>query len=253
MDEFKDHFSGDAEGYARFRPTYPDGLFDWLASLAKGHELAVDAACGTGQASLGLTSHFDLVVGLDASSAQISRCPATEGVRFRVARAESTGLPEDSTDLLTVAQALHWLDLGAFYPEARRILRPGGLLAAWTYERFQTGAAPVDRIIDEFYEDQLGPFWPPERRHVAAGYQDLPFPFEEITAPAMEMTAEWNLEQVMGYLGTFSAVGRLVAAGHPDPLPRLNRRLLAHWESTHRVVWPIRIRAGRMPCPNSGG
>jgi len=244
---FKDHFSSDSGGYARFRPGYPEGLFSWLARIAPGREQAVDVACGSGQATRFLGRHFSRVVGLDASAEQVDQCRPEPGLEYRVARAEETGLEPDSADLVTVAQALHWFDLDRFYPEAGRILKPGGVLAAWTYERFETGDEAIDRIVDHFYRDLLGPYWPPERVHVEAGYADLPFPFREISPPALEMKADWNLDQLIGYLGTWSAVARYRQAGNPDPLPDLAARLRAHWPESRPVVWPLRIRAGHNP------
>jgi ubiquinone/menaquinone biosynthesis C-methylase UbiE len=104
---FKDHFSDASAHYAEFRPTYPDSLFAWLASLCNEHECAWDCATGSGQAASGLAKHYKQVVATDASSEQIIHASGTDNVSFRVASAEASWLASHSVDLITVAQAAH--------------------------------------------------------------------------------------------------------------------------------------------------
>ena len=109
---------------------------------------------------------------------------------------------------MTVAQALHWFDVTAFYAEAARVARPGALLAVWNYPRPQFVDAELDRRFFAFYSQVVGPYWPPERRHIEAGYKTLPFPFEEIETPQFGLELDWNLEQVAGYVSSWSATAR---------------------------------------------
>jgi ubiquinone/menaquinone biosynthesis C-methylase UbiE len=129
---FKDHFSRLAAQYAEFRPRYPGALFDLLARVGPARELAWDCACGSGQATLDLVERFGSVVATDASAQQIAAAKPHPRVEYRVARAEDSGLESKSVDVITVAQSLHWFDRPAFYAEARRVLRPHGVLAVWT-------------------------------------------------------------------------------------------------------------------------
>jgi SAM-dependent methyltransferase len=215
MSTFKDHFSANAIGYAASRPDYPAELFAFLAGTVDRHELAWDCATGNGQAARGLAAHFRAVVATDASARQIENALPRRGVSYRVAPAEMSGLAAASVDLLTVAQAVHWFDLPLFYAEVERVLRPGGVLALWCYERLRVDPA-IDPLIESFYMDTLGPYWPPERRWVESGYRDLPFPFAELPVPAFEMRAEWTLDQVLGYVATWSALQAYRAALHQD-------------------------------------
>jgi hypothetical protein len=126
------------------------------------------------------------------------------------------------------------------------VLAPGGAVAAWTYEKFRVDAA-VDAVVDAFYRDVVGPYWPPERRYVEQGYRTLPFPWDEIPAPEFELETDWDLAQVLGYLGSWSSVQRYKDALGDDPLRRLEAPLAEAWgaAAVRRVRWPIHMRAGR--------
>lgn len=244
---FKDYFSAVAAGYARFRPRYPGELFADLAAAGPGRVLAWDCATGNGQAALGLADHFERVVATDASAAQLAQAAPHARVTYRVAGEDGSGLEDGSADLVSVAQALHWLDLSAFYAEARRVLKPGGMLAAWCYD-----LGSIDPAMDErmrwFAYELLGPYWAPERRHVMAGYHDLPFPFEEQPFPQRQMRHELTLQEVGGMLDTWSALARYRAARGEDPLPAFLAELEPRWgpPGTRRLLsWPLRGRLGR--------
>ncbi len=203
----KDHFSGHADRYEAFRPSYPESLFAYLASLCLTRELAWDCATGNGQAAVALAPYFRNVVATDASRKQIDQARQREHIRYLVAPAEDVPLESASVDLVSVAQALHWLDLPRFYAEVRRVVRPGGILAVWCYE-LHSITPEVDAVIRRFYTDIVGSYWPPECRLVEEGYQTLPFPFDELTPPGFQMTQSWDLAHLMGYLDSWSATQR---------------------------------------------
>ncbi|MCW8908591.1 MAG: class I SAM-dependent methyltransferase [Sedimenticola sp.] len=244
---FQDHFSGQADSYAHYRPGYPSTLFDYLADRAPARTLAWDCATGSGQAACELAKRFRKVIASDASQAQIDAAISCTGVEYRVARAEQSGLDTASVDLVTVAQALHWFDLEAFYREVERILRPSGLLAVWSYNLLRINP-PVDRLIDRFYRETLADYWPPERKQVEEGYAEIDFPFRaEADLPCFDMSTEWSLPQLIGYLGTWSATSRYREATGQDPLQPLAAELQGIWgeaETRHRVRWPLSLRLG---------
>lgn len=249
-ESFVDHFAPVAGAYAAHRPRYDEALFDWLAGLAPRRTLAWDCGAGSGQATHPLAERFDRVIGTDASAGQLSSAPAHARIEWRVAPAERSGLPAASADLVTVAQALHWFDVPAFYAEVDRVLVPRGVLAVWTYNRHQTDDPAVDQVVDRFYADTIGPYWPPERRMVEAGYRTLPFPYPELPAPPFRMEARWSLADLLGYIGSWSAVARYRVARGTDPLAPLARELESLWgdpAATRRVRWDLTVRAGRRP------
>ena len=245
---FADHFSGHAADYAQARPTYPDALFAWLAAQCPRHEAAWDAGCGNGQASVALGARFAVVHATDPSAAQVAAAAPHPHVRYAVEAAEACSLPDASMDLVTVAQALHWFDQAAFHAQVARVLRPDGLFAAWTYER-STVNPVVDAVFAKVYVDELDAWWPPERRHVAAGYATLPFPYEPVAAPTMSLHCDWNLAQYLAYLHSWSACQRRLKAEGFDAVAAYADRFAAAWgdpETVRTVTWPFTIKAGRL-------
>lgn len=248
MSRFADHFSRAPDAYAVYRPTYPAALFAWLAEVAPARERAWDCATGSGQAALALASHFAQVIATDASAAQVSQVPGDVRVQRAVMTAEAAALPAASMSLVTVAQALHWFDRPRFYAEVRRVLAPGGVVAVWRYGLTRIAPA-IDAVVDHFYRETVGAYWPAERAIVEAGYGTLEFPFDELAAPAFAMEARWTLAQLAGYLGTWSAVGRYRAATGTDPLPAFVEALAPAWGDAgarQLVRWPLEVRAGRV-------
>lgn len=249
MKPYADHFSRLASGYAECRPRYPDTLFDYLGQSVRRRELAWDCAAGSGQATVPLARLFRRVVATDASAPMLDQAPRHPRIEYRVAVAESSGLRDKSVDLVTVAQALHWLDLAPFYVEVDRVLRPDGILAVWTYGSPYLENRAIDRVLERFYREIVGPYWPPERSYVESGYKTLPFPFAEIAAPPFDMEAHWSLAQLLGYIRTWSATQRYRETVGTDPVEQLGADLARDWgnpEGTRRVRWPLSVRVGRV-------
>jgi SAM-dependent methyltransferase len=243
---FKDHFSAHAADYAKFRPEYPLELFEYLASLLRTRERAWDCATGNGQAARGLAKHFREVIATDASAEQLEKAAPIRNVSYRAASAEENGLPDKTIDLLTVAQALHWLDLELFFNEAKRVLRPGGVIAVWAYTLLKI-APKTDIVLDHFYYETIAPFWPPERLIVDDRYRGIEFPFAEMMPPKFHVEADWNLDQLLGYIRTWSATRRFTSARGFDPVSELEREILPEWgerEQKRVVLWPLHLRVG---------
>lgn len=241
---FKDHFSGHARDYAAHRPGYPAELFEFLASQCRAHELAWDCGTGNGQAARSLTKWFERVVATDASSEQIATAEPADRVEFYVAPAEASALPAASVDLVTVAQALHWFNIERFFDEARRVLKPGGVLACWSYHHCSVNAE-IDPLIEAVFA-AVEDYWPPERDIVENRYRDVLLPFHEFAAGPFSLSLSWTADLLVNYMRTWSASRRYLLATGQDPVGQYAAELRARWgESPRKVTWPIILRAGR--------
>ncbi|MGB5345242.1 MAG: class I SAM-dependent methyltransferase [Woeseia sp.] len=241
---FKDHFSGHATAYASARPRYPQALTDFLADCCETRQTAWDCATGNGQAALLLAQRFQQVFATDASARQIAAASPHERVTYHVAAAEASALPANSVDLVTVAQALHWFDIERFFAEVARVLRPGGVLAAWCYGLCQVNAA-VDRVVLDLY-DELDEWWPAERQIVNSGYSDIALPFTAIDCPVFTMRLDWTADDMLAYLATWSATQRCRAATGREPVRDIALALRAAWGGGQRAAhWPLFLKASR--------
>lgn len=244
---FADHFSGVASSYVRSRPRYPAPLFEWLAARSPARDLAWDAGCGNGQASVALAGRFARVVATDASARQVAEAEPHPRVSYRVARAEEGPGEAGPFDLVTVAQALHWLDLPRFYDAVRAVARPGTLVAAISYGPVRTESREVNAVLKRFDRElHARGHWPPERRLVDEGYAGVPFPFARVPSPDFAMEAEWPLAALRDYVDTWSAVARLRAAGDDELLEGFRRDARAAWGDveTCGIRWPLTVLAG---------
>ncbi|MCW5932775.1 MAG: methyltransferase domain-containing protein [Fimbriimonadia bacterium] len=244
---FEDHFSAFAPDYARARPVYPLALYAFLIEQLSARQTAWDCATGSGQCAIGLTPYFERVIATDASPDMIAHAIPHPKVEYAVAPAENAPIADESIDLITVAQAIHWFDLDRFYAEANRVLRPGGVLAYWGYA--QTHFTPeIGAVLTRLNNEFLKPYWAPQIRTVnQEGYLNLRFPFEEIPAPEIRMETHWDLSTFLDYLGTWSAMQAYRKAREEDPLQTLLPEFQRAWgeETTKTGNWELFIRVGR--------
>ncbi|MDB5252942.1 MAG: SAM-dependent methyltransferase [Flaviaesturariibacter sp.] len=242
----KDLFSTQSDAYARYRPVYPAELFAFLLTLAPGREAAWDCATGNGQAAVVLADHFQTVEATDISEAQLAKAGQKQKIRYSVAAAEQTSFPEHSFDLITVAQAYHWIDPEAFAREARRVGRPGAPVAVWMYNRFSTGAPALDALFDRFYFEITGPYWDPERAHVDDNYSSIAFPFANAGTAEFSIDTRWTRDEAVGYLSTWSAVQKYTRLKGFSPLGLVLDELRAAWPDgvIHPIRFPVVMRYG---------
>lgn len=248
--KFKDHFSDRAEQYATFRPHYPESLFTYVASLCDRHELALDCGTGNGQAAAEIARHFAHVIATDPSDAQLANATPAANIEYRIARAEQSGLRDESVDLVVAAQALHWFDARGFFSEAKRILRRDGAIAVWGYGDPVLDTPVLQDILHEFNRGKLESYWFTERQLLLDGYRTIEFPFVEYKSPEFELRAHWTLDQLLGYLRTWSSTARYIKERGVDPVAEVEPSLAAHWGDANEprlIRWPLHLRAGKLP------
>ena len=245
---FRDHFSSSSPAYAQFRPRYPQALYDWIASEAPATMRVWDCATGTGQAAIDLAARFTHVVASDASRAQLASAVSHPRVRYVQSTAEAAGLASASVDAVVVAQAVHWFDMPAFFREAARVGRPSALVAVWTYGNLRL-PPEIESLFVPFYEEVVGPYWPPERELIVGGYVDVPMPFARVEPPRLAMDTSMTMAGLEGYIGTWSATQRYREALGHDPVPGFMASVAEVWgdpASAKPAAWPLTIIAGRV-------
>lgn len=213
----KDNFSTRSSDYARSAQATRPRAFRFFVQNCRAFDTASRCPTGNGQIAAALTVRFRRVIGTDISQNQLANALQCPNVEYRLEPAESSSLPENSLDLITVGQAAHWFDFDRFYPEVRRVLRPGGLLALVGYHLLKVDE-PTDEIIHHLYRSVLGNYWDAERRYVDAAYAQLPFPLTETAFPEMMMTYDWTRAHLLGYLGTWSAVQHFTKQNGCSPI-----------------------------------
>ena len=248
-------FDAVANDYARCRPRYPKAFFSWMADQAPALNRCWDAACGSGQASIGLAGFFDHVEATDLSPKQIAAAEHHPRVHYRHGAAEQSDLNAKSMDAVLVAAAIHWLDVKRFNREASRVLRPGGLLVWMGYEPIQGAPDDLQNWLNSLYHERLDQFWPAERSHVNNCYADLVFPVCDQPIPReLRMTQHWTRRDLLGYIGTWSALRQasqqMNSNDHRALVNTLSEELNQLWpEDDERLTlrFPLMGRWGRLP------
>jgi len=262
----KDLFSAQSKEYATSRPTYPRALFEFIVGLVEEKNLAWDCATGNGQAAVMLADYFKQVVASDISAKQLENAQQKSNITYRIFHAENTPLENNSVDLITIAQALHWFDFDRFYSEARRVLRKrkdgqtgvgghggeGGIIAAWAYG-LHTVSPDVDKVTRQLYEDILGDkYWPAERKYVEDRYKTIPFPFEQITAPEFQIQLSWDLSDLVTYFRSWSSTQKFIEKNRYDPVSEIRESLENAWggknktNERRKITWPLYLKIGKI-------
>ena len=243
---FADHFSEKSAQYAAARPGYPAELFAAIAKAAPGHAGAWDCATGSGQAAIGLAAHFLPVEATDASEQQIANAIAHPRVRYSVQVSERTHFEPAAFDAVTVAQALHWFDLERFYDEVRRVLRPGGVIAAWAYD-WSSVSPEVDFALQRHLLARIRPYWPEQVNRMQSGFMQMPFPFAPVVLPPMKIEMAWTPAQYLAYIETWSATRAYVAEHGRGALEQTESAMRKAWgeDRARTVTMALHVRCGR--------
>lgn len=241
-----DRFSGHADLYAQYRIDYPRELYDFIMSFVTHPSVAWDCATGNGQVAGALANYFGQVEATDISEKQLAQAVQRPNIRYQISPAEQTPFADQTFDLITVAQALHWFNVDVFHREVRRVAKPGGVIAQWGYGVVQI-SDELDSIILDFYRNRIGPYWDPQRRYIDEQYASLPFPFTDAQHANFTVRRLWTLERFLNYLRTWSAVRQYIHENEEDPVTALGERLSVFWAGDEQEVrFPVFMRIGRV-------
>ena len=243
-----DNFSKQAGGYKKFRPSYPDALYQRILQEVKARNHVWDCGTGNGQVAAALANYFTTVSATDISEQQLKQVTPHPAITYSICRAEKTNFLADTFDLITVAQAIHWFDFDEFYREAFRVSKPDGIIAVWGYGLIFFND-DTDALISNFYHKVTGPYWAPERKYIDEAYQTIPFPFEEINiAERFVIKQEFTLNQLGGYLNTWSSIQKFQEVNNYNPVGDLIKILQATWSegAVKTATFPIFMHVGKI-------
>jgi ubiquinone/menaquinone biosynthesis C-methylase UbiE len=244
----KDLFSKQAKTYAQFRPEYTDELYNFILQHVDNQQVAWDCATGNGQAAKVLANHFDKVYATDLSQQQLDNAVQKENIFYSCQTAESTNFDDNTFDLITVAQAVHWFDFDKFYAEAKRVAKPNATIAVWGYGNIKLDDKELDNRMWDFYSTRVGKYWNFERRHIEEEYRTLPFPFETIESPQFSIMRNWQRDEFAGYLNSWSAVQNCKNTEGVNPVEGFMLDLSAFWGEFERRLlrFPLFLKLGKI-------
>lgn len=242
-----DLFSEQAAYYARYRPVYPDELYNFIFEHLGKKKYAWDCGTGSGQVAAYLSDHFKKVYANDISSRQIEHAEQKKNIEYHNVPAENSGFPSGHFNLITVAQAIHWFDFDRFYYEVRRTASENALLAVFGYGRI-TINLDVDPVIHQFYEDVFSNDFKKIRNYINSKYQAIPFPFPEIPSPSFEINMEWSANELEGFFYSWSAVQKLKTQNMSNPVPEIMQKIIGDLTSGNffEVKFPVFLRLGKI-------
>jgi hypothetical protein len=244
----KDLFSAQSNTYAKYRPTYPQELFDYILQFVEQKNLAWDCGTGNGQAAEVLAGYFEKLIASDISEAQISNAVKKKNIEYHICPAEQTPFADNSFDLITVATAYHWLNWEKFHKEATRVGKKNSVIAVWAYNTFSSADEKVNQLINHFYYDIVYKYWDPERRHVENNYASVAFDFDSLPSKDFGIHRNWTREQFLGYLESWSSVQNYVKANHSSPVDLIKEEMDTIWENNvaKAVYFPVFLKIGRI-------
>lgn len=243
----KDLFSTQSKAYAQFRPSYPKELFDYILQFVEEKKLAWDCATGNGQAAKILADCFEKVEASDISKAQINNAVKKPNIQYHICPAEKTPFTDNSFDLITVAQAYHWLNWKKFHDEATRAGKNNSVIAVWGYSNFSTDDKKVNELLHQFYYDIIFSYWDAERRHVENNYESVEFNFHLLPSKSFSTDLIYTKKHLIGYLQSWSAVQNYIKANSSSPIDVILDNLDSIWkEETKKVHFPIFLKIGRI-------
>ncbi len=232
----KDLFSNQAKKYSLYRPTYPLELYKQIYKIIIENQILLNTAwdCGTGngQVAVELSKKFNLVYATDISEKQLKYAKKIKNIKYQIEEAENTSFKENTFDLITVAQALHWFRIQEFFKEVYRVGKKPSLICIWCYStlEFLDKSNPIQDLFLNFYNQTLGEYWEPERKLVENGYKDINFPFSRLQKKIFYLNVEWDRNQFFGYLRSWSSVEKYKKIHKKDPVIFLEKEIEPIWD-----------------------
>lgn len=247
MKEVKDRFSKQASTYAKYRPHYPEELYQIIFAEVSHFGKAWDVATGNGQVASVLARHFAHVLANDISASQLASAPVVGNIEYHLGRAENLDLGDTAFDLITIAQAIHWFDIPAFMQKVEHSLRPGGVLAIWGYDLLVVRDENINALVRHLYGDILTDYWDPERGLVESHYSGVDLPFEQTFEKTLVTHSTITIDQLEGYLTSWSAVQRYIERESHSPVDSVMEEIKKISSGPIEISQEIFLKMGKKP------
>lgn len=243
----KSQFSKQSELYARYRPSYPEEMYHFIFQHLNKKEVAWDCCTGSGQVAIYLSTNFKKIYANDISLEQLKYAPGKENIDYFRVPAEETGFPSGIFDLITIAQAIHWLDFEKFYDEVKRTAGRDALITVIGYGMVRINEK-LNPLIDKFYDFNFSEYFSENRDYLDKRYRSIPFPFEEIEAPGFTQKIKWSINDFEGYLNSWSTVQKFKDEKGFNPAEDLMNEIKPLWPEgeVKDAVFPVFLRLGRI-------
>lgn len=240
-------FAKQADLYAKYRPHYPKDMYSFILEHVPQRHAAWDAATGSGQVAGMLAQYFEQVYANDISKEQLSYAPQESNIHYKNTPAEKSGFQSNTFNLITIAQAIHWLDFDQFYNEVRRTAKTNAVLAVIGYGMIRISPL-LNPIIDSLYEEAFQQYFNENRTYLDQHYKTIPFPFEEIPSPTFEIAYEWSLDKLSGYFNSWSAIQKIKSEHGHNPTDETISKLKAKLSEPNAipVSFPVFLRLARI-------
>jgi ubiquinone/menaquinone biosynthesis C-methylase UbiE len=248
MKQVKDKFSDRSEFYKKYRPTYPQRLYDEILKITAGRNECWDCGTGNGQVATELARYFKKVYATDISAKQINNAGKRDNIVYKIERAEKTTFCDSKFDLITVAQAIHWFDTDSFFKEVKRVASNEGILCFWGYNLPRIDKV-IDEQIDHFYKEIIGPYWNAERKHIDNEYHSIKFNLPEIKVnKQFFINVDWTIHELEGYINSWSAVQNYMIKNQDIPVNLIIEKIRRYWNNKPKkeVTFPIFMKIVRI-------
>lgn len=244
----KDLFSKQAALYAKYRPSYPAALIDYVLSFVDRKQTAWDCATGNGQAALLYADRFEKVFATDISEKQIAQATAHPKISYSISEAERTLFDDNAFDLITISQAYHWFQFDVFFTEATRVGKNGCIVAAWGYKLAVCADENINELVKYFYTDVIGKYWDAERKYVDAQYETIPFAFKKLPSGEFRTDVEWDVEELLGYFSTWSSVQHFIKENGNNPVEAFADKIRSAWDNKRNksFYFPLFLLIGKI-------
>ena len=215
---YKNYFSpkSAAQRYAKGRPDYHSfviGKIKTFLAINDSFDFSLDIGCGTGLSSVALREISERVIGIDISEEMLKLAKNKDGIEYFSASAESLPFSDKKFDLITISQAIHWINKDLFFAEAARVLKPRSWIVA--YDNYFLGRMLENPAFNDWYKKDFLRNYPipPRGQRTFARESENANDFVLRNEEFHENIIEFSEPEIVNFLLTISNVIALVENG----------------------------------------